>query len=90
MDRHDFEIISDKQYARLRQCARASRKDDYGLVVEGAILAIGEEAIPPGEVFAVHRDEVDYTENLINIRFQIDSMTGKRSLPRTMMGAGSL
>jgi integrase len=82
VDRHDFEIISDKQYARLRQCARASRKDDYGLVVEGAILAIGEAAIRPGEVFALHRDEVDYTENLVHVRFQLDSTTGKRVSPK--------
>jgi len=82
VDRHDFEIISDTQYARLRQCARASRKDDYRLVVEGAILAIGEAAIRPGEVFALHRDEVDYTENLVHVRFQIDSTTGKRVAPK--------
>jgi integrase len=82
VDRHDFEIISDKQYARLRQCARASRTDEYGLVVEGAILAVGEAAIRPGEAFALHRDEVDYTENLVHVRFQIDSTTGKRVSPK--------
>ncbi len=82
VDRHDFEIISDKQYARLRACARASRTDEYGLVIEGAILAIGEAAIRPGEVFGLHRDEVDFTENLIHVRFQIESKTGKRVSPK--------
>jgi hypothetical protein len=37
IDRPDFEIITDEQYARLRQGARASRADDYGLILEGAI-----------------------------------------------------
>jgi integrase len=82
VDRHDFEIINDEQYARLRQAARASRTDEYGLVIEGAILAIGEAAIRPGEVFALHRDEVHFAENLINVRFQIDSVTGKRASPK--------
>jgi integrase len=82
VDRHDFEIINDKQYARLRRCARASRTDEYGLIIEGAILAIGEAAIRPGEIFALHRDEIDYTENLIHVRFQIESKTGKRVSPK--------
>lgn len=51
-------------------------------MVEGAILAIGEAAIRPGEVFALHRDEVDYTENLVHVRFQINSITGKRVSPK--------
>jgi integrase len=82
VDRHDFEIISDEQYARLRQCARASRVDEYGLVIEGAILAIGEAAIRPGEVFALHRDEVNYTDNVIHICWQLDSKTGERVSPK--------
>ena len=35
VDRPDFEIITDEQYERLRRCARESRTDDYGLVLEG-------------------------------------------------------
>lgn len=82
VDRHDFEIMSDEQYARLRQCARTSRVDDFGLVIEGAILAIGEAAIRPGEVFALHRDEVNYTDNVIHICWQLNSKTGKRESPK--------
>jgi integrase len=82
VDRHDFEIISDEQYAKLRQCARASRADDYGLVLEGAVLAVGEAAVRPGEVFALHRDEVDFAENAIHVCWQLDSKTGKRVSPK--------
>lgn len=82
VDRHDFEIITNDQYERLRKCARASRADDYGLVIEGAVLAVGEAAIRPGEVFALHRDEIDYTENVLHIRWQLDSNTGKRVSPK--------
>src|ERR1700691_3783718 len=49
VDRHDFEIITDDQYERLRNAARTSRVDDYGLVIEGVVLAVGEAAIRPGE-----------------------------------------
>jgi integrase len=82
VDRHDFQIITNDQYAELRRCARASRADDYGLVIEGAILAVGEAAIRPGEIFALHHDEVDFIENLIHIRFQLDSLTHKRVSPK--------
>lgn len=82
VDRHDFEIITDDQYERLRNAARTSRVDDYGLVVEGVVLAVGEAAIRPGEVFALHRDEIDYTENVLHIRWQLDSNTGKRVSPK--------
>jgi hypothetical protein len=40
VDRPDFEIVTDEQYARLLGCARASRSDDFALVVEGAILLL--------------------------------------------------
>ena len=82
VDRHDFQIITDAQYAKLRKCARASRTDDYGLVLEGMVLAVGEAAIRPGEIFALHRDEVDFTENVIHIRWQLDSLTQKRVSPK--------
>jgi hypothetical protein len=60
VDRPDFEIISDEQYARLRQGARKCRADDYGLVLEGAVLTIGDEALRPGEIFALHRPELHF------------------------------
>ena len=49
VDRPDFEIITDEQYERLRQCARESRADDYGLVLEGAVLAVGERRCAPAK-----------------------------------------
>jgi hypothetical protein len=55
IDRPDFEIISDEQYQRLRRCARVSRTDSYGLILEGTILAIGEAAMRPGEIFGPSR-----------------------------------
>jgi integrase len=82
VDRHDFEIVTNDQYERLRKCARASRADNYGLVIEGAVLAVGEAAIHPGELFALHHDEIDYTENVLHIRWQLDSSTGKRVSPK--------
>ena len=42
-----------------------------GCLIEGAILAVGEAAIRPSEVFTLHRDEVDFAENVIHIRWQI-------------------
>ncbi len=82
VDRPDFEIITDDQYERLRKCARASRVDDYGLVIEGTILAVGDAAIRPGEIFALHHDEVDFSENVIHINWQLDSLTKKRVSPK--------
>ncbi len=52
IDRPDFEVISDEQYERLCRCARTSRTDSYGLVLQGVLLAIGEAAMRPGEIFA--------------------------------------
>jgi integrase len=82
VDRPDFEIITDEQYARLRRCARESRADDYGLVLEGAVLAVGEEAMRPGEVFALHRPDLHFAENMIHVRRQIDLDTGKITWPK--------
>jgi integrase len=78
VDRPGFEIVSNEQYERLLQCARTCRTDDFVLVIEGAILAVGEAAIRPSEVFALHKDEVDLEENLIGVRWQIDSLTRER------------
>jgi integrase len=82
IDRPDFEILSDEQYERLRRCARASRDDAYGLVIEGAILAVGEAAMRPGEVFALHRSDVDFAENVIHIRRQLDMATRASGWPK--------
>ena len=41
-------MISNEQYERLCRCARASRTDSYGLILEGVVLAIGEAAMRPG------------------------------------------
>jgi integrase len=70
IDRPDFELITNDQYERLRHCARASRADDYGLIIEGAILAVGEAAIRPSEVFALDETDVDFAENVIHVRRQ--------------------
>lgn len=82
VDRPDFELVSTEQYQRLCRCARASRTDDYGLIIEGAILAIGEAAIRPGEIFALHHADLDYAENIINIRRQRDPSTGAITWPK--------
>ncbi|HEY1689289.1 MAG TPA: hypothetical protein VGF95_10555, partial [Solirubrobacteraceae bacterium] len=82
VDRHDFEIISDEAYARLRACARASRVDEYRLVLEGIILAEGETAMRPSEIFALHRGEVDFAEGGIHVRYQYDDLTRKRVAPK--------
>jgi hypothetical protein len=87
VDRPDFEIITDEQYERLLRSARQSRADDYGLVLEGAVLAVGDEAMRPGEVFALHRPELHYDENLIHVKRQIDP--ARSHGPRTTTGAGS-
>jgi integrase len=82
VDKPDFEIITDQQYQRLRQSACASRADDYGLIIEGAILAVGEEAMRPGELFALHYPDLDFRENLIRIRRQLDLDTGEITWPK--------
>ncbi len=82
VDRPDFEILSEQQYARLRKAARASRADAYGLVVEGAVLAVGEAAMRPGEVFALHREDLDFEQNVIHVRWQLDSATRRRVWPK--------
>lgn len=84
IDRPDFEIVTDEQYERLLQCARASRApdDDYRLILEGAVLAVGEAALRPGEVFALHRDEVDWERREIPVRWQLDMKTMERTWPK--------
>ncbi len=82
IDRPDFEIITDEQYTRLRQGARNCRADDYGLVLEGAVLTIGDEALRPGEIFALHRSELHFDKNLIHVKRQIDLHTGKITWPK--------
>jgi integrase len=82
VDRPDFEIITDEQYERLRRAARESRPDEYGLVLEGATLAVGESAMRPGEVFALHRPDLHIAENLIHVKRQIDLDTGKLTWPK--------
>ncbi len=82
VDRPDFEILSDEQYLRLLRCARESRTDDYGLVIEGATLGVGEAAMRPGEVFALHRPDIHFAKNLIHVRWQIDLDTGEVTWPK--------
>jgi integrase len=82
VDRPDFQIITDEQYERLRRAARESRTDDYGLVLEGATLAVGETAMRPGEAFALHRLDLHIGENLIHVRRQVDLDTGKLTWPK--------
>ncbi|HEX5309751.1 MAG TPA: hypothetical protein VFW38_11810 [Solirubrobacteraceae bacterium] len=82
VDRPDFEIITDEQYERLRCAARESRADDYGLILEGAALGVGDAAMRPGEVFGLHRPEIHFGENLIHVRWQLDLDTGKVTWPK--------
>jgi integrase len=82
VDRPDFEIITDEQYERLRHSARQSRADDYGPVLEGTVLAVGETAMRPGEIFALHRPELHFSENMIHVKRQIDLDTGKITWPK--------
>jgi integrase len=82
VDRPDFEIITDEQSERLRCAARESRADDYGLILEGATLGVGDAAMRPGEVFALHRPDIHLPENLIHVRWQIDLDTGKVTWPK--------
>jgi integrase len=78
IERPDFEIVTDEQYERILHCARACRFDDYALVIEGIVLCAGEAAIRPSEIFALHKDEVDLDQDVIDVRWQIDSRTRKR------------
>jgi integrase len=82
VERPDFQIITDEQYERLLRAARESRLDDYGLVLEGATLAVGEAAMRPGEVFALHRPDVHLGKGLLHVRRQIDLDTGKITWPK--------
>ncbi|HET9154263.1 MAG TPA: hypothetical protein VFN85_09135 [Solirubrobacterales bacterium] len=82
VEKPDFEIITDQQYQRLRQSARASRSDKYGLILEGAILAVGEAAMRPGELFALHHSDLDFSQNMISIRRQLDLDSGEITWPK--------
>jgi integrase len=75
-------MLSDEQYNRLLTCARESRADDYGLVIEGATLAIGEAAMRPGEVFGLHRPDIHWKQNMIHVRWQADLDRGKVTWPK--------
>jgi integrase len=82
IDRPDFQIITDEQYQRLQHCARASRTDSYGLILQGVILAIGEAALRPGEIFALLHTDVDFTAGILRVRRQIDLDTGVIQWPK--------
>ena len=82
IDRPDFQVISDEQYQRLRRCARASRTDSYGLILQSVILAIGEAAMRPGEIFALNHSDVDFAAGLIHIRRQLDLASGVTGWPK--------
>jgi integrase len=77
-----FEIITNDQYQRLRRSARASRTDSYGLILEGVILTIGETAMRPGEIFALHHSDIDHLSGLIHVRRQLDMASGIIGWPK--------
>ena len=82
IDRPDFQVISNEQYERLCRCARASRADSYGLILEGVILAIGEAALRPGEIFALNHSDIDYPAGIIHVRRQLDLASGVTGWPK--------
>jgi integrase len=82
VDRPDFEIITNEQYERLRRAARESRADQYGQVLEGMVLAVGEEAMRPAEIFALHWPEIHLPQNLIHVKRNLDLDTGKITWPK--------
>jgi integrase len=82
IDRPDFEPITDEQYERLCRCARTSRTNSYVLALEGVILAIGETALRPGEIFGLHHTDIDYSAGIIRVRRQLDMATGLISWPK--------
>jgi hypothetical protein len=82
IDRPGFQLVSDEQYQRLRNCARASRTDSYGLILEGVILAIGEAAMRPGEIFALNHRDIDSTAGIIHVRRQLDLASGVVDWPK--------
>lgn len=49
----------------------------HGLILEGAVLAVGDEAMRPGELFALHWPGLDFPKNLIHIHRQLDLDTGE-------------
>ena len=67
---------------RLCRCARASRTDSYGLILQGAILAIGEAAMRPGEIFALNHNDIDFAAGLIHVRRQLDLASGVTDWPK--------
>jgi integrase len=82
IDRPGFQIVTDEQYQRLQRCARASRTDHYGLILQGAILAIGEAALRPGEIFALRHDDIDFAAGVLHVRRQVDLHTGVVQWPK--------
>lgn len=82
IDRPGFEVISNEQYERLCRCARASRTDSYGLILQGVILAIGEAAMRPGEIFALNHNDIDYTVGIVHVRRQLDLTSGVTGWPK--------
>jgi hypothetical protein len=56
--------------------------------LEGAVLTIGDEALRPGEIFALHRPELHFDKNLIHVKRQIDLHTARSHGPRTTTAVG--
>ncbi len=46
-------------------------------MLEGAVLTIGDEALRPGEIFALHRAELHLDKNLIHVKRQINLRMSK-------------
>ena len=51
-------------------------------MLEGAVLTIGDEALRPGEIFALHRPELHFDKGLIHVKRQIDLDTGEITWPK--------
>ncbi len=91
--RPEFCVLTDQEFDRLVQAAGKSRDDDYRLIQQGLVVAMGTACMRPGECFALryHRHPprpdgvqpawIDFERDEINVTSQIDA-TGAEVLPK--------
>ncbi len=91
--RPDFRVLTDPEFDRLVQAAGASRADDYRLVQQGLVVAMGTSCMRPGECFVLRYERqpplpagvqpawIDFEREEIHVTSQIDD-TGAEVLPK--------
>jgi integrase len=72
LQRGDFRIVTDAEFAALQRAALRSRTDRLGELLRAMIALEGTLGIRPSEIFGIERQRIDYARGEIELHTQID------------------